>query len=164
MARLGVGGDLVKAPVGLMLALGALASPASAAPDHKIIYSDIPQARATQERIGWADAVVAGETVYVSGVIAFTTPDDKSLEDAYERAFKRLGIILERAGVSWADVVEVRSFHTDVDAQLGPMAAVKRRYRPAPDPAWTAVGTSGLLSPTGITEIALVAHLPKAKP
>lgn len=146
------------------LALAALAAPAIAAPEHEVIYSDIPQVKAVQDRIGWADAVVAGDAFYVSGVIAFTAPGDNGLEDAYERAFKRLGTILERAGATWADVVEVRSFHTDVNAQIEPMAAVKRRYRPAPDPAWTAVGTSGLLSPTGITEIALVAHLPKAKP
>ena len=142
----------------------ALACGATAAAQDRIIYSDIAQVKAAQDKTGWADAVVAGDTVYVSGVIAFTAPADKGLEDAYERAFKRLGKILERAGVSWADVVEVRSFHTDVNAQINAMAAVKRRYRPAPDPAWTAVGTSGLLSPTGITEIALTARLPKAKP
>lgn len=138
-------------------------SPALATEPARSIYSDIPRVKADQERIGWADAVVAGDTVYVSGVIAFTRPGDANLEAAYERAFQRLGNILERAGATWADVVEVRSFHTDVTAQVDAMAAVKRRYRPAPDPAWTAVGTSGLLSPTGITEISLVARLPKAK-
>jgi hypothetical protein len=40
---------------------------------------------------------------------------------------------------------------------------VKRRYRAAPDPAWTAVGTSSLLASNGITEIALVAHRPKGR-
>ena len=149
------------------LLLAAAAPPAvAAAPaaDHKIVYSDNQRARAVQDRIGFADSVTAGGTVYVSGVIAYSLPTDKSMEDAYIRVFDQLTHILTRAGVSWSDVVEVRSFHTDVNAQIEPMAAVKRRYRPAPDPAWTAVGTSGLLSPTGITEIALVAHLPKAKP
>ena len=99
----------------------------------------------------------------MSGVIAFTLPSDQGLEPAYTRAFDRLTQILKRAGVGWGDVVEVRSFHTDPTAQIDAMAAVKRRYRAAPDPAWTAVGTSALLSPTGITEIALVAHKPKRK-
>ena len=92
-----------------------------------------------------------------------TRPGDQGLEPAYTRAFDTLTKILERAGVSWADVVEVRSFHTDPNAQIDAMAAVKRRYRAAPDPAWTAVGTSGLLASSGITEIALVAYKPKAK-
>ena len=138
-------------------------TPAGPAPDHHIIYSHNPEVRKFQDQIGWADTVTAGDTVYVSGVIAYTLPNDKGLEAAYTRAFERLTAILKRAGVSWADVVEVRSFHTDPSAQIDAMAAVKRRYRAAPDPAWTAVGTSGLLSPNGITEIALIAHRPKGQ-
>jgi enamine deaminase RidA (YjgF/YER057c/UK114 family) len=145
-----------------LLLLAAALAPVAAAPspDHQIIYSDNPRARQMQDKIGWADSVTAGDTVYVSGVVAFTLPTDKSLEDAYTRAFDRLTKVLDRAGVSWADVVEVRSFHTDPNAQIDAMAAVKRRYRAAPDPAWTAVGTSGLLGNSGITEIALIAHKP----
>jgi enamine deaminase RidA (YjgF/YER057c/UK114 family) len=146
------------------IAAAALAAGAPALAQDRVIYSDIPRVKVEQNRLGWSDAVVSGDTVYVSGVITFTLPTDKNLEEAYERTFKRLGAILTRAGAGWQDVVEIRSYHTDVRAQIDAMAAVKRRYRPAPDPAWTAVGTSGLLAPTGITEIALTARLPKAKP
>ena len=147
----------------ILLATMAAAAPAAPSPDHTIIYSDNPRTRSVQDQIGWADSVTAGDVVYVSGVIAFTLPSDKGLEPAYTRAFDRLTKILERAGVGWGDVVEVRSFHTNPTAQIDAMAAVKRRYRAAPDPAWTAVGTSALLSPTGITEIALIAHKPRRK-
>jgi enamine deaminase RidA (YjgF/YER057c/UK114 family) len=147
-----------------ILTAALLQTPAAPAPDHQIFYSDNPNARQIQERVGWADAVIAGDTVYVSGVIAGTRPGDEGLEPAYTRAFETLTKILARAGVSWADVVEVRSFHTDPTAQIDAMAAVKRRYRAAPDPAWTAVGTSALLASNGITEIALIAHRPKANP
>ena len=150
----------------IAILLAAAAPPAMAAApaaDHKIVYSDNARARAAQDRIGWADSVTAGDTIYVSGVIAGAQPNDKSLEDAYVRAFDQLTNILQRAGVGWGDVVEVRSFHTDPTAQIDAMAAVKRRYRAAPDPAWTAVGTSGLLSPNGITEIALIAKVPEKK-
>jgi enamine deaminase RidA (YjgF/YER057c/UK114 family) len=145
----------------ILLASAALAQPPAApAPDHQIIYSDNARARQMQDQIGWADSVTAGDTVYVSGVVAFTLPADKGLEPAYTRAFDQLTRILQRAGVSWSDVVEVRSFHTDPNGQIDAMAAVKRRYRAAPDPAWTAVGTSGLLGSSGITEIALIARKP----
>ena len=147
----------------LLLAAAQAQAPAAPAPHHRIIYSDNPRARQMQDKIGWADSVTAGDTVYVSGVVAFTLPTDKGLEDAYTRAFDRLSKVLEKAGVGWGDVVEVRSFHTDPNAQIDAMAAVKRRYRAAPDPAWTAVGTSGLLGSTGITEIALIAHKKPAK-
>ena len=147
----------------IIAAAMAAAAPAAPSPDHAIIYSDNPGVRKFQDQIGWADSVTAGDVVYVSGVIAATHPADKGLEPAYTRAFDQLTKILERAGVGWGDVVEVRSFHTNPTAQIDAMAAVKRRYRAAPDPAWTAVGTSALLSPTGITEIALIAHKPRPK-
>ena len=150
--------------IALLLATAAPAATAAApAADHKIVYSDNQRVRTIQDQIGWADSVTAGDTVYVSGVIAYTLPADKSLDDAYVRAFDQLTGILQRAGVTWSDVVEVRSFHTDPNAQLEAMARVKRRYRAAPDPAWTAVGTSGLLAKTGVTEIALVAKVPEKK-
>ena len=139
----------------------ALAAPP--APDHKIVYSENPRARAVEDQIGFADSVTAGDTVYVSGVIAYSLPADKSMEDAYVRAFDQLSQILARAGVGWGDVVEVRSFHTNPTAQVKAMAVVKRRYRAAPDPAWTAVGTSALLAASGITEIALIAKVPEKK-
>ena len=148
----------------LLAAMAQAATPVPAAPDHKVIYPDNPQQRAFQEKIGWAESVTAGDTVHVSGVIAYTQPADKGLEPAYVRAFDMLTAALRRAGVTWADVVEVRSFHTNPTAQLEAMAAVKKRYRASPDPAWTAVGTSALLMPNGITEIALVAHKPRKKP
>jgi enamine deaminase RidA (YjgF/YER057c/UK114 family) len=146
--------------------LAAAAPPAVAeapAADHRIVYSDNERARAVQDQIGFADSVTAGDTVYVSGVIAYSRPGDKGMEDAYVRAFDQLTHILTRAGVSWRDVVEVRSFHTDPTAQINAMASVKRRYRAAPDPAWTAVGTSALLAASGITEIALIAKVPEKK-
>jgi enamine deaminase RidA (YjgF/YER057c/UK114 family) len=41
------------------------------------------------------------------------------------------------------------------------MVKVKNRYMKGKVPAWTAVGTNGLLQPGGIAEITLVAHVPK---
>ena len=72
-----------------------------------------------------------------------------------------LGKTLVRAGVTWDDVVQVNSVHTDVNAQIDAMVKVKNRYMTGKLPAWTAVGTNGLLQPGGIAEITLVAHVPK---
>jgi enamine deaminase RidA (YjgF/YER057c/UK114 family) len=147
----------------LLAAAAPPATPAAPHPGHQIVYSDNARQKAIQDKIGWADSVTAGDTVYVSGIIAYTRPGDKGMEEAYTRAFDQLTKVLQRAGVSWSDVVEVRSFHTNPTAQIDAMAAVKRRYRAAPDPAWTAVGTSALLAPEGITEIALIAKVPRKK-
>jgi len=34
----------------------------------------------------------------------------------------------------------------------------------APHPAWTAVGTSGLLAPNGVVEIQMIAYVPQTRP
>jgi enamine deaminase RidA (YjgF/YER057c/UK114 family) len=63
--------------------------------------------------------------------------------------------------VSWDDVVELRTYHTDPNAQIEAFAKVKNRYMKSPPPAWSAIGTSGLLQPGALVEIAVVAHVPK---
>jgi enamine deaminase RidA (YjgF/YER057c/UK114 family) len=58
-------------------------------------------------------------------------------------------------------VVSNGSVHTDVNGQIEAMVKVKNRYMTGKAPAWTAVGTNGLLQPGGIAEITLVAHVPQ---
>ena len=127
----------------------------------KIVMPEDPRARAFGEEYGFADAIVIDGTAYLSGVVA-GVGEDGSLEGAYDRAFKRLGTILERAGASWGDVVDITSFHTDLTTQLSVMAKVKARYVRAPYPTWTAIGVSRLVPDRGLTEIKLVARVAPA--
>ena len=145
------------------LALAAAAqSPQGARQQANVIMPDHPQQRQLQEQYGYADAVVSNGTVYLSGLPVFLAPGETDLEKAFTRAFNTLGKTLVRAGVTWDDVVQVNSVHTDVNAQIDAMVKVKNRFMTGKPPAWTAVGTNGLLQPGGIAEITLVAHVPKA--
>jgi enamine deaminase RidA (YjgF/YER057c/UK114 family) len=112
---------------------------------------------------GYSDAIVSGNMVFLAGVVAEPKEGDASLEAAYTRAFDRIGGILTKAGVSWDDVVEITSYHTDVKAQMEPMIAVKNRYVRAPFPAWTAIQVVRLIPDKGITEIRIVAARPAGK-
>ncbi|WP_197042303.1 Rid family hydrolase [Sandarakinorhabdus oryzae] len=143
-----------------LLLLLPVAAPAAALPPETVLMAENAAERAFQEKYGYADAVIAGDTIYLSGVVAGVAPGETTLVPAYERAFARLDKILARAGVTWADVVEITSFHTDVKTQLDAMAAVKNRYIKPPFPAWTAIGVSRLLPDTGITEIKIIARKP----
>ncbi|HET9354921.1 MAG TPA: Rid family hydrolase [Sphingomicrobium sp.] len=125
-----------------------------------VVMPDNPGQRRMQEEIGWADAVVSNGVVHVSGVPAFLAPGETDTEKAYVRAFEKLGKTLQRAGVSWDDVVSITTYHTDVNAQIETFAKVKARYIKGPPPAWSAIGTNGLLQPGGLVEIALIAHVP----
>jgi hypothetical protein len=70
----------------LLLAAPATAQ-AGARQDATVILSDNPQMRQIEEDWGFADAVVAGDTIYLSGVVAGVRPGETDLKLAYERAF-----------------------------------------------------------------------------
>ena len=144
-----------------ILAFG-LATGAQAAPGQVLMPTD-PKALAQQEQFGYADAVVAGGFIHLSGVIVAPRTGDMGFEPAYERAFAQIGATLQRAGASWADVVDMTTFHTDLIAQVGAIAAVKNRYVKAPYPAWTAIGVTRLFADSGITEIKVVALAPPVR-
>ena len=144
-----------------LLALPAAAH-AGARQEATVLLSQNPEERKFQEDWGYADAVVTGDTIYLSGVVAGPRPGETDLTLGYDRAFKRIGAILQRAGVSWDDVVDITSFHTDLTTQMPAIVAVKKRYITGAPPAWTAIQVARLIPDTGITEIKMVAKLPKS--
>ncbi len=130
----------------------------------KILLSESPELNKIEQQLGFADAVVTGDTVYLSGVVAGLRPGETDLKQPYERAFERIGAILQRAGASWDDVVEMTTFHTDLTTQIPAITAVKSEYLKGPPPAWTAIQVSRLIPDTGLTEIKIVAKLPRSRP
>jgi enamine deaminase RidA (YjgF/YER057c/UK114 family) len=126
-----------------------------------VLLSEDAEERKFQQEWGYADAVITGDTVYLSGVVAGLRPGETDLKLPYERAFARIGSILRRSGASWDDVVDITSFHTDLTTQMPAIVAVKNRYVLGAPPAWTAIEVSRLIPNAGITEIKVVARLPK---
>ena len=139
----------------------ATQTPQGARQQAQIIMPENARQRQMQEMVGWADAIVSDGVVHVSGVPAYLAPGETDTEKAYTRAFEALGKTLQRAGVTWDDVVSMTTYHLDPVAQLETFAKVKARYMKSPPPAWSAVGTTALLQPGALVEIALVAHVPK---
>ncbi|MEM7701436.1 MAG: Rid family hydrolase [Pseudomonadota bacterium] len=120
-------------------------------------------ARAFQERFGYSQAVIHGDTVYLSGLILGPPQEGETREEAYDRSFQYLGTILERAGSSWDDVIDIISFHRDIPTSLPALAEVKGRYIKAPYPTWTVIGTNGLYTDEGELEIKITARLTPPK-
>jgi enamine deaminase RidA (YjgF/YER057c/UK114 family) len=158
------------------LGRAALAALALAAPAHlaaqtrtapartaeTVLMSENARARAGQEQLGYADAVIAGDTIYLSGIVAGQRPGETSLEPAFDRAFRQIGAILERAGAGYGDIVEMTSYHTDVVGQIEAMSAAQKRLLGSPPPAWTAVQVVRLLPEGAIAEIKVVARRSRA--
>ncbi|CAM2990698.1 RidA family protein [Prescottella defluvii] len=93
-----------------------------------------------------APAVRAGDFVICSGVLGQhpdgTIPNDPSTQ--FTLAFENLERILAAAGAVLAHVVELVTFHTDLEGDLRAFTAVKERFIREPYPAWTAVGVAHL--------------------
>ena len=125
----------------------------------------VPEAaRSSYENWGYAPAVRVGDTIYVSGVVS-VLEGEGTYEERYARGFKTalnwIEQILNEAGASLDDVIDITSFHTDLQRQLQPAIKARMEVMAKPHPAWTAVGTTALASPDGVTEIKVVASKKK---
>ncbi|AOR73053.1 hypothetical protein BBJ41_36470 [Burkholderia stabilis] len=119
---------------------------------------------AVYEKIGYAPGLKVGDTLYVSGQIGRDAAMQlvEGREAQIVQAFENLKHVLEAAGASFNDVVDLTTFHTDM-RDLPLFMQVRDRYLVGhPKPAWTAVGAHMLGgSPGYIVEIKAVAVLPE---
>ena len=152
---------LAKIALTLLIASASTSSLAGARQDAKVLMAPDPAALKLEQDWGFSDAILSGDTVYLSGVVAGVREGESDLRLGYTRAFERIGEILKNAGASWDDVVEIMSFHTDLTTQMPAIVAVKNTYVKPPFPAWTAIQVSRLIPSNGITEIRIVAKLRK---
>ncbi|MCX9147288.1 Rid family hydrolase [Erythrobacter sp. WG] len=149
------------ASVAAAFALALSAAAAHAGEPKQTLMPEHPEARAFQEFAGFSDAVIHGDTIHLSGVVAGPVPGETDLTPGYERAFARIDGILKRLGATWDDVLVFDTFHAGkTSAQLDDLVTVKNRYIKAPFPAWTAVGVTELYEPTAVTEIKLTVRKP----
>jgi enamine deaminase RidA (YjgF/YER057c/UK114 family) len=151
----------IKSVFALLFLLASVAAHAGARSEGTVIMSQDPAGKQIEEQWGFADAVIAGDKIYMSGIVAGVHEGETDLTAVYARAFERIEAVLKSAGASWDDVVDITSFHTDLVTQMPAITAVKNRYIKAPFPAWTAIQVSRLIPPNGITEIKIVASVPK---
>lgn len=154
-------------------AILCLAATPALADDHKsseassakqTTMPESPQARAFLEQFGFSEAVIHNGTVWLSGIILGPAPEGVDEVEMYAASFARIGEILERAGSSWDDVLDITTYHVDIDQSIGPLSEAKNRYVKAPFPAWTAIDVDRLFAPEGLVEIKIVARVtPKAE-
>jgi enamine deaminase RidA (YjgF/YER057c/UK114 family) len=118
---------------------------------------------AVYERIRYAPAVKVGNTIYVSGQVGRDAKMQlvEGREAQTIQAFENLKKVLEAAGASLSDVVDLTTFHTDM-RDLPSFIEIRDRYLTThPMPAWTAIGAHMLGGTAGyIVEIKAVAVLP----
>ena len=122
----------------------------------------IPESqRRTNERYRFSAAIRTGEVVHCSGQIGNAADGSLASDPAgqFEQAFANVAEVLAEAGGSWADVVEMTTFHVGLAEHLAAFAGVRNRWVQEPYPAWTAVGVAELAAPTALVEVKVVAVL-----
>jgi len=125
------------------------------------------RAKSIYDTWGFAPAIVARDgTIYLSGVIV-KLDGEGTYEERYAAGFKkaigRIGETLGAAGASLDEVLDITTYHTDLARQLETAVKARKEVMRPPHPSWTAVGTTALASPEGMTEVRVIAKLPSPK-
>lgn len=107
----------------------------------------------------FSPAMRVGDIVWVSGQVgsdASGTPG-VGMEAQARLAFQKLEVVLEDAGATLADVVELMTFHTDLRGEIQEFVKVKDEFIPENFPAWSAVGVTQLARPEYLVEVRAIA-------
>jgi 2-iminobutanoate/2-iminopropanoate deaminase len=111
----------------------------------------------------YSDAVLAGQTLYVSGCLPFD--ESGALVGAGDMAaqshqvFDNLGLVLKAGGCGPADVVEARVYIRDMGERLK-MNQARQQFFGDHKPASTLVEVSALAHPEALVEVDAVAIVP----
>lgn len=130
----------------------------------KTFYS--PKSHGWFEAFPASTAVRAGDLLFISGQVAADTdghvvaPGDVRGQAAH--VLDAVQALVEEAGGSMDDVVDLVSFHKDI-RELGAFAEVAAKYLPSDAPAWTAIGSQGTYQPEQLVNIKAIAHLGKGE-
>jgi len=111
------------------------------------------------ERAGYAPAVKVGSTVYCAGQVG-RTDDLEVIADPRQqflRAWENLRTVLAAAGCTFDDVVDMTTYHVDMQQHMAVFRSVKDSVFPRGTCAWTCIGVSELARPGLLVEIKCVA-------
>jgi enamine deaminase RidA (YjgF/YER057c/UK114 family) len=113
------------------------------------------------DRLHFAPAVRDGNRLYCAGVIGVGADGTAAAdpETQFAQAFELVKSVLATSGVSFADVIDLTTFHVGLRDHLRTFAKVKDRYLREPYPAWTAIGITELAVPGALVEIKVIARL-----
>ena len=118
-----------------------------------------PSTQAMYDRYHFAQATRVGDIIWVSGQvgIAAAMKPGKGMEEQAQLAFHNLRSVLEAAGATLDDVVELVTFHTDLRGEMAAFSKVKDTFFTERYPSWSAVGVTQLAMPELCVEIRAVA-------
>jgi enamine deaminase RidA (YjgF/YER057c/UK114 family) len=125
-----------------------------------------PATKVLYDHYHFSQATRVGEMIWVSGQVGIDAnlQPAEGLANQARLAFAGLRAVLEAAGATLGDVVELTTFHIDLRGGAAEFGAVKDEFFPANYPSWTAVGVTQLAMPELLVEVRAVAIAGSAIP
>ncbi len=105
--------------------------------------------------------MISGDHVFLTGMTG-SLPDGSMPENPavqFRSAFDKIAAVLAAVDLDLNAVVEMTSYHIDLQRHFDQFDAVRLNMLSAPYPAWTAVEVAGLRRQGALVEIRAVAHL-----
>jgi enamine deaminase RidA (YjgF/YER057c/UK114 family) len=108
------------------------------------------------QRFQFSQGVQVGNLLHISGQVGMDAAGKvlDGIEAQAQQAFQNLRRVIEKAGGTTDDLVDIISFHTSMDMKdLEVIARVKADIFPNNAPAWTAIGIKELAFPGLMLEV-----------
>jgi enamine deaminase RidA (YjgF/YER057c/UK114 family) len=111
------------------------------------------------EKLHYAPGVLVGDTLYVSGQVG---RDEKlqvvqGASEQFEQAFRNVGKVLDAAGFSFSDIVELETWFLNFPADLAVFMQVKDQFLGNTIATWTGFGVSSFSMAGIICEVKVTA-------
>ena len=104
--------------------------------------------------------ILSNGHLFVTGMTGSGTdggmPEDPEVQ--FRAAFDKIAQVLAAAGLDFGDVVEITSYHVDIQRHFDTFAEVHGRFVRPPYPAWTAIGVAELRRPGALVEVKVTAR------
>ena len=121
-----------------------------------------PSMRTVVAEKGYLPGLRVGDLVFLAGQVGRTVDMKIVVEpkSQFEACFENLRMVLAEAGCTFDDVVDMTTYHVDMDKHWPVFREVKNRVLPHGKFPWTAIGVSALADPAFLLEAKATACVP----
>ena len=114
-----------------------------------------PSMQAVVETRGYLPGLRVGDIVFLAGQVGRTVDMTIVVEPKaqFEAAFENLRLVLAEAGCTFDDIVDMTTYHVDMERHWPVFREVKNRVLPRGKFPWTAIGVSALADPAFLLEV-----------
>lgn len=120
-----------------------------------------PSMQLAVEEKGYLPGLRVGDFLFLAGQVGRTVDMRIVIEPRaqFEACFSNLRVVLAEAGCTFDDIVDMTTYHVDMDRHWQVFREVKNRVLPRGKFPWTAIGVSALADPAFLLEVKATAHV-----